>query len=543
LEFEPDPSSACQNYRIKGGAILVESAKEREIPAKIGSIKSIHLILLLAALVAGGFCRFHQIARQSLWEDEYWSVYRATGRDKSLFLLPRGVLMDPPSVGLQNAPSWLHIWPNIAGYDSHPPLYYILLRGWMDLFGESDFATRSFSAVASLAGAIVLFDICRRLHGPWIAVAAATVLALSPAQIIYSQEARSYPLIVFELLLCADAIAMIARKGPTPRTLAILGVFTTISLLTNYFTLFALFGMGLYVLMQLQGSTRRRTLLAMIAGGAVAAIAWGPFILQERSELDPSWLIDHHPGAWVNLIVQAIGAPAMQLYGPEAWPNPIAIAVIVFLIPLLAARRKPEVMLWWLWLVTTVAIILILDLSRHTKVITVLRYTFLAAPPIFVLALTALPFRKTWGAVLAIAVVMSVAIESAAFVQSGPPIKPDWRLVARTLNRMAGPHDPIVFYPEAGSFDNAAHSFLGIQRYMPTSTRPVMMLDLAPNKDAQKNVAGSPVIWLMGPAATTAAARYFPGWKMGRFSGVRDVGFFVELIRPEPEAATTVSSR
>src|SRR5579875_653235 len=45
--------------------------------------------------------------------------------------------------------------------DAHPPLHYLLLKGWIGLFGDSPFALRSLSVVFALASIVVLYALCR----------------------------------------------------------------------------------------------------------------------------------------------------------------------------------------------------------------------------------------------------------------------------------------------------------------------------------------------------------------------------------------------
>lgn len=65
--------------------------------------------------------------------------------------------------------------------DAHPPLYYLLLKGWATLFGDSSFALRSLSVVFALASIVVLYALCREsaarfpsaAHSPFTSVSAA----------------------------------------------------------------------------------------------------------------------------------------------------------------------------------------------------------------------------------------------------------------------------------------------------------------------------------------------------------------------------------
>lgn len=45
--------------------------------------------------------------------------------------------------------------------DAHPPLYYIVLKGWTTSFGDSPVALRSLSIFFALASIVVLYALCR----------------------------------------------------------------------------------------------------------------------------------------------------------------------------------------------------------------------------------------------------------------------------------------------------------------------------------------------------------------------------------------------
>src|SRR5579863_4972746 len=119
------------------------------------SLRWYHVSILAALLIFGGLIRFDRIGRQSQWPDEFWSVYLSTGRGDQAFQLPGGKLLNPPPhlLSLADAPPWWNIWTGM-GSAVHPPIYHIVLRWWMDILGESDWATRSLSAVLDLVGVL-----------------------------------------------------------------------------------------------------------------------------------------------------------------------------------------------------------------------------------------------------------------------------------------------------------------------------------------------------------------------------------------------------
>ena len=91
-------------------------------PSRRSSIRSSWTKSKTIVLAAG--LRFHLLGAQSLWNDE-GSSYAMTQR----------VLPD--------------ILANTAA-DIHPPGYYILLAGWVQVAGTSEFALRAFSALQRL---------------------------------------------------------------------------------------------------------------------------------------------------------------------------------------------------------------------------------------------------------------------------------------------------------------------------------------------------------------------------------------------------------
>ena len=121
------------------------------------------VIVLAAAL------RFYRLAAQSLWADEGNSAALAT---RSLLRIAQD-----------------------AAADIHPPLYYWLLRLWTALFGLSEGALRSLSAICGVALVYVIYLIGRRLHSERLGIVAAFLAAVNPFQIYYAQEARMYMLL------------------------------------------------------------------------------------------------------------------------------------------------------------------------------------------------------------------------------------------------------------------------------------------------------------------------------------------------------------
>src|SRR5580658_4118488 len=144
---------------------------------------------LLLILFIGAFLRFHGIARDPMWLDEIDSLQVSTGRGQMHMVLPVGKPFDLPALtSLDGVPPLSAIWTSM-NLDQHPPLYFILLRVWRDIFGEGEAAARVLSAVASLGAIVLIYDAVRNatLKYPAAALWAATLMTVAPAQIRFAQ--------------------------------------------------------------------------------------------------------------------------------------------------------------------------------------------------------------------------------------------------------------------------------------------------------------------------------------------------------------------
>lgn len=77
--------------------------------------------------------------------------------------------------------------------DPHPPLYYVLLKGWL-WFGEQEWWVRWLSLAASSLSIPLTYHLGKRLGLGAVALLAAVLLALHPLQLWYAGEGRMYTL-------------------------------------------------------------------------------------------------------------------------------------------------------------------------------------------------------------------------------------------------------------------------------------------------------------------------------------------------------------
>lgn len=93
--------------------------------------------------------------------------------------------------------------PGQLQLDGSPPLYYLLLHGWMRVFGTSELATHSLSVVFATACVPVAFWGGQSLFDRRTALIAATLAATSPFLTHFARETRMYSLLTLLALLVA----------------------------------------------------------------------------------------------------------------------------------------------------------------------------------------------------------------------------------------------------------------------------------------------------------------------------------------------------
>jgi uncharacterized membrane protein len=141
--------------------------------------------------------RLHGLSAANLWLDEANSWQVASG-------------------------SWSKLIGELRG-SPVGPLYFILLKLWISAFGDSVFALRAFSVLASIALIPAVYAVGAKLLSRRAGLLAAALTALSPLELYFAQEARMYMLTSLVALLTLWAYASwrsiaLASLDPPPGT-------------------------------------------------------------------------------------------------------------------------------------------------------------------------------------------------------------------------------------------------------------------------------------------------------------------------------------
>lgn len=120
----------------------------------------------------------------------------------SLILASRGLLsgysywLDEIFSVSASLDTWQQLYQGwLLKIDVHPPLYHILLKLWMLLFGSSETATRLLSFFFALV-TLSAFSFAAIADKSWRRVTTLALIGASPAFAYYAQETRSYSLVL-----------------------------------------------------------------------------------------------------------------------------------------------------------------------------------------------------------------------------------------------------------------------------------------------------------------------------------------------------------
>ena len=89
----------------------------------------------------------------------------------------------------------------VVANSNRPPLYFILLNFWINLFGTSEAALRSLSAIFGIISILLIYQVGTALFNRRVGLISGFLSAISYYHIYYSQEARDYSLLLLLSLL------------------------------------------------------------------------------------------------------------------------------------------------------------------------------------------------------------------------------------------------------------------------------------------------------------------------------------------------------
>ena len=256
---------------------------------------------MIALTVLAALLRLTTLSVQSFWLDE--------GYTERLLRMPFGQMIRA-----------------VPKSESTPYLYYGVAWVWTHVFGVSEYGVRSLSALAGIATVPVVYLAARWLAGRRAATIAGLLVAVSPAMVWFSQEARSYALAT---LLSALTVLCVAGYGRSRRSWWLAGwaASAALGLATHYFVAFVVLGELVWLW---RTAPRDRRLAAAVGLVVVVGCALLPLAITQQQTGHADYI--SHSGLHTTLVQ----IPKQLLLG-YASPGQKLTAVVATLLVLIGA--------------------------------------------------------------------------------------------------------------------------------------------------------------------------------------------------------------
>jgi uncharacterized membrane protein len=525
-------------------------------------------VIILAALGV----RLYNLDYHSLWFDEAISVYWA--RQSVARILEVGFTLVE---------------------DRLPPLYYLMLKGWITLFGPGEVAVRMLSVAFGVLLVPVIAGIAALLFNRKVALTVAALVALNPFLIWYAQEARMYAPAAFCGALAVWAFLQFCRnyaRSPASswKFVLLFILAAAAGLYSHLYTAFLLPALGLWLL---AGYPQRWQLwLIFMAAGLIIILSFSPIALAiwrfsaEAPPGDPfTGLLDR---AWWLLHAFTVWKAPLAPWLQRLIPLTVALFALLAFLPAKHRRadfnpprrstdfnphtysastpfRYPRLLIVLLCLMPF--LIANLLLLRNQLAFFGERYFIIMLPWLLLLAALGLYRLTTWLPSLRIAycvrlrwiIILRVALYALLFTSvllplpgqwSVPAAKEAWRQSVAYLARHAAPDDAILIHPDWVRYPFQYYFQGPGQTYAAFSTvTPKTALD----GPLQGVIGDHPVVWLVQSHLDAPDPnRRVEGWLAARYPLVTELyppgialkgyapGYQLETL---PPAATPVDFR
>lgn len=291
---------------------------------------------IIILLILGVFFRFYHLDYKIYWLDETFTALRVSG-----YSAPELVEVIPKNkvLTIQDIQGYYHPSPDrpfsdvtqaLANNAEHAPLYFIMLRFWREWFGSSVAVTRSLSAAISLLVFPGIYWLCMELFessmSGWMAMG---LLAISPFQVLYAQEARQYSLLAVVTLFSSAALLRAIRlQNSSPTSIkknryswGIYAATIALGLYTHLLFALVLFAHGIYCLWLERfrwTQIGKRYIIANLIGW-FAFTPWIVVIIQKlisvvQKRLNTIQTIQNSEILQANILQSQSGKPSLSVY-------------------------------------------------------------------------------------------------------------------------------------------------------------------------------------------------------------------------------------
>lgn len=232
-----------------------------------------HLWIILI-LFLGLFLRTYGLGDESLWIDE--AATRFTTQQTA-----QEVVSDIYTTTTAA--------PDFFEHGGNPPFYYLAANFWTGIIGISEAKLRFLSVIFGVASIYLIFLIGKMIFDYKVGLVSAFILSINYLHILYSQEARSYSLVILLTLLTIYFLLNALKKEKMSYW-----IFYTLTgallIYTHYFGVFALIFEYLFMLVFYWRKFFKQIIFSGI-GVTFLYLPWIPALLRQFA--DRGYLVDY----------------------------------------------------------------------------------------------------------------------------------------------------------------------------------------------------------------------------------------------------------
>lgn len=389
--------------------------------------------------------------------------------------------------------------------DVHPPLYFVVLQGWVAVAGDSLTALRLLNILADVLTGALLLRLTGLASGRRAALMAGTLWICAPLILHTLYPIRMYPLL--GLWVTAGSVCVVAlvkdRRAPVAwqfTRMGLLGLCVLAALYTHIFGVLAAAGYALALLVAaLRGGLRWRILLLSWGVIVLAGGLFAPFGVPMLERLLSGSALGAQASAMPANAWEIPSQMLLLMLTHRAISIPLAGTVLVallFVLSLVVGRRAVRrgkqglptlLIVTWSLLGSAMLLAVVADIYRP-------RYV---APfvPLLLATISVGLCALRWRVVQAGLLLALLSVSATGVVDNlRPDAFDDWRSAAQFVTALGRPGDQIVIIPAWG-----AKAF----RYHYTGDLPIAALlsgvtpDVDINTVLEEATAGKRRVWLL----------------------------------------------
>lgn len=212
--------------------------------------------------------------------------------------------------------------------DVHPPLFQILLHGWLTVFGFSEMSARGFSLLVGTIAVIVFRPFARSFYPDKRADIATALFAINLFAITFTAEVRSYQLLLLFSLLNGYFLFRYLFEGQKSALIGYV-IFSIMAIYTHYFGVILLLSHALIMLVALIKRRDKTLFLHATLTYSTLLICWLPLLSSVLADVNRESFWIENPSFLLLLAYVPVffGGPlALTLLLPlsrikKAWPD------------------------------------------------------------------------------------------------------------------------------------------------------------------------------------------------------------------------------